>query len=66
MLKAVNLGGDTDTTGIVTGGLAGIYYGLESIPQEWIDAIARKDEISELFERFWDSLSLNIKLEMYF
>ena len=66
VLKAVNLGGDTDTTGIVTGGLAGIYYGLESIPQEWIDAIARKDEIRELFERFWVSLSLNTRLEMYF
>jgi len=46
--------------------LAGIYYGLESIPQEWIDAIARKDEIRELFERFWVSLSLNTRLEMYF
>ncbi len=66
VLKAVNLGDDTDTTGIVTGGLAGIYYGLESIPQEWIDAIARKDEIRELFERFWVSLSLNTRLEMYF
>ena len=57
VLKAVNLGEDTDTTGIVTGGLAGIYYGLDAIPQEWIDAIVRKDEIGELFERFCDSIT---------
>ena len=33
VLKAVNLGDDTDTTGAVTGALAGLAYGLESIPQ---------------------------------
>lgn len=32
VLKAVNLGSDTDTTGAVTGGLAGLMYGLEGIP----------------------------------
>ena len=50
VLKAVNLGKDTDTTGAVTGGLAGILYGIESIPAEWIEAIANKsllDSISD-------------------
>lgn len=36
VLKAVNLGGDTDTTAAVTGGLAGIYYGVKNIPQAWM------------------------------
>ncbi len=49
VLKAVNLGYDTDTTGCVTGGLAGILYGYSSIPGEWINAIARKDDIEKLF-----------------
>ena len=31
VLKAVNLGEDTDTTGAVTGGLAGMFYGFETI-----------------------------------
>jgi ADP-ribosylglycohydrolase len=31
VLKAVNLGGDTDTTSAVTGGLAGLLYGFEDI-----------------------------------
>ena len=52
VLKAVNLGDDTDTTGIVTGGLAGIYYGIEAIPEEWINAIAKKEDIEKLFSNF--------------
>lgn len=52
VLKAVNLGGDTDTTATVTGGLAGIYYGVENIPKEWIEQIARKQDIMDLSKRF--------------
>ncbi|RCJ28293.1 hypothetical protein A6S26_12215 [Nostoc sp. ATCC 43529] len=52
VLKAVNLGGDTDTTAAVTGGLAGIYYGVENIPRQWINQIARKQDIIYLAERF--------------
>lgn len=52
ILKAVNLGDDTDTTAAVVGGFAGIYYGLSSIPKEWIEIIARKDDIFALCERF--------------
>ena len=48
VLKAVNLGDDTDTTAAVTGGLAGIYYGIENIPTEWINQIARKEDIIRL------------------
>jgi ADP-ribosylglycohydrolase len=51
VLKAVNLGGDTDTTAAVTGGLAGIYYGVENIPSEWVEQIARKQEIIDLSNR---------------
>jgi ADP-ribosylglycohydrolase len=52
VLKAVNLGGDTDTTAAVTGGLAGIYYGLENIPLEWVEQVARKSDIIDLANRF--------------
>lgn len=48
MLKAVNLGEDTDTTGCVTGGIAGLYYGLAAIPADWLAVIARREEISAL------------------
>ncbi len=52
MLKAVNLGSDTDTVGAVAGGLAGILYGAESIPEDWLDILAKKDEIVRLCENF--------------
>lgn len=48
VLKAVNLGHDTDTTGAVTGGLAALIYGVESIPKEWLEVLARKDDILTL------------------
>ncbi|MEA5576256.1 ADP-ribosylglycohydrolase family protein [Anabaena sp. UHCC 0451] len=51
VLTAVNLGGDTDTTAAVTGGLAGIYYGGENIPSEWLEQIPRQEDIMELAYR---------------
>lgn len=51
VLEAVNLGGDTDTTGCVTGGIAGLYYGSESIPEAWIEVLAKKQEIIDLAQR---------------
>ena len=45
VLKAVNLGSDTDTVGAVTGGLAGIMYGLEAIPKEWLERLRGKEII---------------------
>ncbi|WES96331.1 ADP-ribosylglycohydrolase family protein [Chryseobacterium arthrosphaerae] len=51
VLKAVNLGEDTDTTGAITGGIAGIYYGYENIPKEWLNVLVRKDDIEALCEK---------------
>jgi ADP-ribosylglycohydrolase len=51
VLKAVNLGEDTDTTGAVTGGLAGLLYGFVNIPKKWTKQIARHDDIENLAER---------------
>lgn len=52
VLKAVNLGGDTDTTGCVTGGLAGIHFGLESIRKDWRKSLARAGDVDRLFNQF--------------
>ena len=48
ILKGVNLGEDTDTTGAVIGGLAGLYYGYENIPEEWKKVIAKREWIENL------------------
>ncbi len=54
VLKAVNLGEDTDTTGTVTGGLAGTYYGCTAIPIRWIEKLARRNDLEQLFDQFVD------------
>ena len=48
LLKAVNLGDDTDTVGAIAGGLAGLYYGYDSIPENWLSAIKRREWIEEM------------------
>ena len=49
VLKAVNLGADTDTTGCVAGALAGVFHGENSLPAEWRGALPRQDELARLF-----------------
>lgn len=56
VLKAVNLGGDTDTTACVAGGLAGLLYGYDAIPKEWINELARKTDIDDLSEKLYQNL----------
>lgn len=50
--KAINLGGDTDTIACISGGLAGIYYGIDSINNNWIQMIARKHDINIMIDKF--------------
>ncbi|PXY44644.1 ADP-ribosylglycohydrolase family protein [Flavobacterium hydrophilum] len=57
ILKAVNLGEDTDTTGAIVGGLAGIYYGIENIPQKWIENLVRASDIKDLAERLLKNIN---------
>lgn len=49
--EAVNLCGDADTVGAITGGLAGAYYGDEAIPVRWSEKILVKDKLIELARR---------------
>jgi len=51
VLKAVNLGENTDTTAGIAGGLAGIIYGLDEIPEKWRTDLARIGDIIQLGER---------------
>ena len=47
-LLAVNLGDDADTTGPVYGQMAGAYYGVQGIPEEWLEKIAWAEKIKTL------------------
>jgi ADP-ribosylglycohydrolase len=58
VLKAVNLGEDTDTTAAVTGGLAGLLYGIDNIPTNWLKQIAKYDDILNLAERLGEKFAI--------
>ena len=45
VLKAVNLGDDTDSIAAIAGGLAGIKYGFDAIPQDWLESLLAKEVI---------------------
>lgn len=52
VLKAVNLGLDTDTTGAVTGGLAALIHGATSVPDHWACRLARYEDLLQLHGGF--------------
>lgn len=52
VLRAVNLGGDTDTIAAIAGGIAGIYYGFNGVPVKWIQNISGKEQIASLCDDF--------------
>jgi len=57
VLAAINLGHDTDTTAAITGGLAGLLYSSQNIPQQWINSLAKKDEIIQLSKKLNERFS---------
>jgi len=48
IVAAVALGGDADTTGAVTGALAGAMYGIDAIPDRWLSLLQHRERITEL------------------
>lgn len=48
VLLAVNHGGDSDSTGAVTGNILGAYLGIEAIPEVWSYGIELSAELREL------------------
>lgn len=56
IITAINLGEDTDTTGAVTGALAGLIYGFSNIPETWLRNLVKSDDISLLSDKLNTSL----------
>ena len=50
LLKAVNLGEDTDTVAAIAGGLAGLFYGYDSIPADWLEVIQKREWIEDMLK----------------
>ena len=55
LIAAVNLGDDADTTGAVYGQIAGAYYGIDEIPERWLEKIVDLDGIEFIAEGLYDT-----------
>lgn len=53
VLRAVNLGGDTDTIAAIAGGLAGAFYGVENIPADWLTTLKKKSYLEKIAADFY-------------
>lgn len=52
ILKAINLGNDTDTIAAITGSLSGLYYGINEIPKKWLNNICEKEMIDNMINEY--------------
>jgi len=59
VLAAINEGGDSDTIAALVGGLAGIYYGYESIPERFLQGLKRKKKVEQLAKGFLQNIQKN-------
>ena len=51
VLEAVSLGRDTDTTAAVVGGLAGLAYGYDAVPEAWLEVLKGRQIIDSCCDR---------------
>lgn len=57
IIKAINLGNDTDTIGACVGGLAGIYYGIDSINENWKKELLKYRYIEDMCNKYNDIIN---------
>ena len=53
IIASINMGGDADTIGAITGGIAGAWYGYDNIPQRWIDAL--DEDVKKILDEATDA-----------
>lgn len=58
VLTAINLGEDTDTIGTITGEIAGIFYGYDNIPADWLRYLPKLDELLKQIQKFTLAVSM--------
>ena len=59
-LKAINLGGDADSVGAVAGGVAGLIYGVEEIPDDWLKVLKRREWLEKMADDFAEVCRLEV------
>ena len=59
IIGSVNLGGDTDTIGAITGSIAGVLYGLDTFPEQWLNKLKKRETLEDIAKGFEDALGVN-------
>lgn len=49
---AVSFGYDTDTNAAITGSVAGAIYGVDHIPERWLNVLKKKEELIQIGQTF--------------
>jgi ADP-ribosylglycohydrolase len=60
VVLAVNHGGDSDSTGAITGNLLGALLGLDVIPQRWREPLELRDVIEHVADDLFEYPTWNI------
>ena len=55
LLKAINLGKDSDTIGAIYGSIAGAYYGIDNIDNDLIEGLMHNKKITEISKQLYDN-----------
>lgn len=55
VLTAANLGDDADTTAAIVGQLAGAHYGVQGIPQGWLEKLCMRDDIEKMADALFNA-----------
>ncbi|AMN81027.1 ADP-ribosylglycohydrolase family protein [Pseudomonas azotoformans] len=59
VLAAANLGDDADTTAAIVGQLAGAHYGVQGIPQGWLEKLCMRNDIEDMADALLKSAAEN-------
>ena len=53
LIEAINFGGDSNTNGAVLGALAGIYYGFDALPKDWLLRLKQLDYLVDIWTKLF-------------
>jgi len=51
IIKAISIGGDTDTYGAIAGGILGAHYGVQGIPANWLSVMQGTQVMTDIADR---------------
>jgi ADP-ribosylglycohydrolase len=54
LIRAANVGGDTDSIASMAGALAGAFYGTSWLPERWLSCLEGRERLSQTAERLAD------------